>query len=201
LTKNTSLFYAVSMLLIKPFIVLAFWLKIKKKQNFPQNGKLIVCANHSSLMDPILLAVVQKRQIHYMAKAELFKSFYIGGVLKAFGAFPVSREKRDLKSMNRAKNILDEGRVLGIFFEGTRSKDGELLKPKAGAALLAHKTQTPILPVCINRTKGGPVRAFHKTKITIGTPIFPQTEKATKSDLIKMTNEVMEQISVLKLQQ
>jgi 1-acyl-sn-glycerol-3-phosphate acyltransferase len=175
--------------------MLIFGLKIKHKANFPPHERLIVCANHSSLMDPILLALVQKRQIHYMAKSELFRSFYIGGILRAFGAFPIARERRDLKSINMSKQILSEGGVLGIFFEGTRSKTGELLEPKAGAALLAFKTQTPILPVCISRINGGPVRIFHKTEITVGELVFPKKlEKTAKNDLIEMTNEVMQQI-------
>ena len=133
-------------------------LHIKFKVEFRGNENLdeklkgghIVCANHFSNADPILMVLGIKTQIFYMAKEELFtKNRILGKIFKSVGAFPVSRGKGDTTAINKAFQIVEEGKLLGIFPEGTRSKDGELLRPKSGAALIAQKTKVDILPVGI----------------------------------------------------
>ncbi|MEG1994567.1 MAG: lysophospholipid acyltransferase family protein, partial [Oscillospiraceae bacterium] len=134
------------------------WLHIKFKIDFRNNkevekqldGGFIVCANHYSNADPILMAMGINRQIFFMAKEELFnKNWICGKLFYAIGAFPVSRGKGDTTAINRAFEVVEEGKLLGIFPEGTRSKDGELLRPKSGAALIAQKTKSDILPIGI----------------------------------------------------
>ena len=129
-----------------------FKVELRGNENLDEKlkGGHIVCANHHSNADPILMVLGTKRQIFYMAKEELFtKNWLLGKIFKSVGAFPVSRGKGDTIAIHKAFQIVEEGKLLGIFPEGTRSKDGELLRPKSGAALIAQKTKADILPVGI----------------------------------------------------
>lgn len=140
----------------------------------PQTGAVILCCNHASNTDPIRLAYTQKRQIFYMAKEELFRSRFLAHILRALGAFPVARGKGDIGAVNLARRHLEEGDVLGLFLEGTRSKDGNLQKPKAGAVMLSSSCGVPILPCCITARGGGVPKMFRTVVIAYGRPIQPE---------------------------
>ncbi|MFW6269781.1 MAG: lysophospholipid acyltransferase family protein, partial [Bacillota bacterium] len=104
------------------------------------------------------------RQIHFMAKEELFKNPVLGYLLRKIGQFPVKRGKPDRAALKKAFEILKNGGILGIFPEGTtRGKNQELRKAKSGAVLIPIKTETPILPVGINFTG-------RKLKVSVGKP-------------------------------
>lgn len=167
----------------------------------PKSGKYIICPNHISNMDPVFLIMSQKRQIFFMAKSELFKNKIIKKFLYAIGAFPVQRKKGDTKAINKSYDILKNNNVLGIFIEGTRSKDGEFLKPKSGAAMISYKTNTPVIPVYITPKKGKRVKPFKKTIIFYGDPI-PLSElgieKGTGLEFRNASRVIMSRIKELK---
>lgn len=153
--------YAVLRAILSPFIRLIFRVKYINQNNLPKEGSYIIASNHISSFDPFLIAVGQKyRKVHFMAKAELFKNKLLGWLLYSIGTFPVERGKTDVGSVKHFEQILDEGEVMGIFIEGTRSKTGEFLKPKNGAALIAYDTKTPVIPVCITKTEKGRICHF-----------------------------------------
>lgn len=146
--------------------------RILGRENMPLTGKLLVCSNHVTMGDPIYLGcAIPKRQLHYMAKAELFENKLIGGFLKSLGAFPISRGTGGAQGIQTAIDLLEEEKVVCMFPEGTRSKTGELLNPKMGMAMLAYKTHCTILPVAIVGEGGKPPKAFKKMVINIGKPI------------------------------
>ena len=124
---------------LHPLAWLLFPFKALGRENIPPAGAeppVIFCANHVSIIDPVFLEMCQKRHIFFMAKAELFDSWFGRNILgKALGAFPVKRGAGDTGAIDTAEEIVRSGRVLGIFPEGTRSKDGALGRPKSGAAL------------------------------------------------------------------
>ena len=114
------------------------------------SGGAIYCANHIFLFDPAFLAFTEKkRQIHFMAKAELFKNKFTDSVFRACGAFPVARGKGDTHAVRTANDLLEQNKIIGIFPEGTRSKTGELGNGKPGVAMLAYQQQVPIIPFAI----------------------------------------------------
>ncbi len=146
--------------LIRPFFKLFFRVKFINPNNLPKEGAYILVSNHISAIDPIIIAIGQKhRYIHFMGKAELFKNKFLSWFFHSIGCFPVDRGKSDRTSVKHFEQVVNEGHIMGIFFEGTRSKTGEFLKPKSGAALIAYDTKTPIIPVCI--TKIGKKRVCH----------------------------------------
>lgn len=192
--------YAVGRIVVIPIFKLLFFYKVNGKKNVPDEGAFVVCSNHLSNFDPVLLALTQKRQIFYMAKAELFKNKFLAGLIRTLGAFPVTRGAGDGKAVNEAENLIDDGKLLGIFIEGTRSKTGELLRPKSGAAIIAHQKNVPVIPVCITPKKKF-VRVFQKVTISWGKPIMPEELNIQSEDLSeyrKASRLIMERISQLR---
>ena len=165
--------YVVGRIIIIPIFKLLFFYKVNGKQNVPEDGPFIVCSNHLSNFDPVILALTQKRQIFYMAKAELFKNKLLAKLIRTLGAFPVTRGAGDGKAINEAESIIKDGKLLGIFIEGTRSKTGEFLRPKSGASIIAHQMNVPVIPVCIT-PKNKKVKVFQKVTVSWGKPMTPQ---------------------------
>jgi 1-acyl-sn-glycerol-3-phosphate acyltransferase len=145
-----------------------FW-RVEGTENLPKEGGVLLVANHVSAIDPIFLALAVDRQVHFMAKKEIFVFKPLGWLVRKLGSFPVDRGNVDMVSFRQAMRLLKEGRVLGLFPEGTRSKDGKLGKALPGASMFALKTQVPVVPAAIVGTK-----TFWKprsVKVIIGRPI------------------------------
>ena len=116
---------------ITPFARLVFRMRYVGRENIPEKGRLIVCCNHRSVIDPYLVAVPFRRQVRYMAKSELFEDHgrLAAWFLRKMGAFPVRRDKGDAESIRKAAELLEEGGVLGlslihIFLQVARRKLG-----------------------------------------------------------------------------
>ena len=154
-----------------PLVYIPYGLKvIKGKNNLPANGAAIVAGNHISLADPVFLYFAQKRQIHYMAKAELFRNKFLGWVVGGYGGFPVERGSGDTDSLNTAAQLLENGRILGIFPEGTRSKDGRVGRGKAGVLHIAFQSGAPIYPFAVFSKKSA-LKIGSKYTIAFGDPV------------------------------
>lgn len=115
-------------------------------ENIPQDRPLVMASNHRSYADPVILTMPMKRPVTYMAKEELFKNKLFGWFIKKLGAFPVKRGAGDMQVIDDSIAILNSGRNLVIFPEGTRSKDGKVGKGKTGVALIAAKSGADVLP-------------------------------------------------------
>lgn len=173
-TMNKFPLYTFAKTFLPWFFCTLMPIRIRHGEYMPKEGGVILCSNHLSNTDPIRVAYTQKRQIFYMAKEELFRSRFVGGILSALGAFSIARGKVDKGAINLAQRHLKDGDVLGIFIEGTRSKDGNLLPPKSGAVMLARSCSVPILPCCITATGGGMPKLFHPCVVAYGKPIRPE---------------------------
>lgn len=121
--------------------------------NFPQKGPVLVIANHISYWDPVVVGIALNREVHFMGKGELFAYPVLGFLLKKLRAFPLHRERTDIASLKRALALLDEGKVVCIFPEGTRSKTETLLPALPGAAFLARKAGVSVCPVALRRKR------------------------------------------------
>lgn len=190
---------------LKSIVALLFRLgrvKVEGKENFPPEGAVILAGNHMGLWDPVLVAAFIDRQIHYMAKEELFDHVLIARFLRALNAFPVKRGSPDRKAMKTALEILDEQKVLGIFPEGTRSKTGELSKPQHGIAMLVLKGKAPVVPVAfVGTRKVFPWAWFSPVVVKIGSPVSYDEyfdAKLSTSLLEEISQDIMDKISVLR---
>ncbi|MBO6126894.1 MAG: 1-acyl-sn-glycerol-3-phosphate acyltransferase [Clostridia bacterium] len=146
--------------------------EIKGRENFCnlKNGFLI-CSNHISNLDAIFISIALKQKIYFLAKSELFKNRFISYLLTKLGAISIRRGEKDTDAIKKAENVINNNKILGIFIEGTRSKNGDFLRPKSGAAILACKTNSLIIPVCITPLNNKKTKVFQKTIINFGKPI------------------------------
>ncbi len=156
---------------------------ISGKENIPQTGAAVLVINHMSYLDPPLVAVACPRRVSFMAKASLFKVPLLGTLLKIYDSFPVDRGKTDLTAFRTAMRRLKQGRLVGVFPEGTRRRMGyKKLGPlEAGAAYLILKSGVPMVPIAVSGTdkviqKGKRFPRFPKIFVTIGEPIHPLGE-------------------------
>lgn len=119
-------------------------------ENLPRGERgFILASNHRHNCDPLFVAIKLRQQVCYMAKAELFQKKWRGKLLKRLGAFPVERGKGDTGAIDWAKQVLRSGDVLGMFPEGHRSKDGTLLRPKSGTAMISSQTKADVVPCAV----------------------------------------------------
>ena len=201
--KKNRWFYQFVKAVLKPFVKLFFPYEVKGVENLKNiGGGHILCSNHLSNMDPVFLIVIHPKQIYFMGKAELFRNKLSKWFFSNMGAFAVERGKNDKTAINTALELLKTQNILGLFIEGTRSKTGEFLRPKSGAAVLAYNTNSPVLPICITGSgENNKVKMFKKTTISIGAPILIndlniQTE--TRLEFKHATNLIMDSIKRLR---
>lgn len=185
-----------------PFFSLAHPCRLIGKERLPEKGGLF-CANHSSMIDPICLAVALgvKWHMHAMAKAEVLRWPILGWVLKKAGIFGVERGKSDIGAIKTAMKYLKNDEMVLIFPEGTRIKDGvdrfgNESEAKAGAAMLAVRTGAPLVPVYIPPKK----RWFRFTNIVIGEPFYPQVEskKGSAEEYQAIAEDLMSRVYALE---
>ncbi len=155
--------------------------RVYGREHIPEEGPLIICANHINWQDPPAIgsALPHRLRIHFMAKKELFRNPIIAYFLRKAGAFSVDRESADYGAIRRAFQILNAGGVVGLFPEGTRSKTGALQKAQRGSALIAGRSGAPLLPVLVV----GPYRPGRPLRIICG-PLFkiPRLEYSSRNE-------------------
>jgi len=170
--------------LVSIFFHLKYKINIINEGNIPElKGGYIVAANHQSYADPPLIAAIIRGKFSFMAKEELFKKNpFFTFIIKACGAFPVTRGSGDDAPLKLAEEKLNEGRIFVIFPEGTRSKDGTIGRVKSGIAVIAGQANAPVLPVCIRYGEK------NKIDVNIGKLIPAEELKADPEDRKSVRN-------------
>lgn len=186
--------YSFFVRLLRGIIILFSGLEVHGLENIPDQGGAVIVANHVSLLDPVVLGCSIKRPIHFMAKAELFKNPFLNWLFSKLYAFPVRRGVADREAIRTAIQRLELGNLLGVFPEGTRSK--ELQEIHNGAALFGLKANVPIIPVYMHNTDF--LKFRRKISVYIGQPIIPKADaKTNKTELLAISNQIAEQFSLL----
>ena len=161
-------------------------------ERIPASGPVILAANHESIWDPFILGVATPREIHYMAKAELFASRPLAAVMRSLNAFPVERGGGDQEAMSEAGRLLAGGAVLGIFPQGT-SKPERQIGWHRGAARLALASGAPLVPVRLNGTRGLPLPS--RVRIVVGEPIAVEPGRPTIAAAKSLTEQIEQAIT------
>lgn len=174
--------------------------KVSGQENIPKSGGVIIAANHISNWDPPVVASFVPRHVHFMAKQELFEVPVFGWVIRKMHAFPVRRGTADRTAIKTAIRLLEEGHCLGLFPEGTRSKDGALQKAEPGLALIAMKAGVPVVPAVIVGTERicAAGSFFPKLKIRYGKPLQLAEGQTDKADLQNFSQRIMDEIERLR---
>jgi glycerol-3-phosphate dehydrogenase (NAD(P)+) len=188
------IFYWLVRGVLQPFFHVYFRLSRIGREHIPQDGPVILAANHRSFLDPFVIATMARRPLYYVAKKELFRNRLQGWVLNSLGAFPVDRGNADHDSIDTAKAILRRGDAVLIFPEGTRVRPGPPGRPKRGVGRLALETGAPVVPVAVIGTtdvrKGWRIRP-RKVRIRAGRPLtFPRAENASRELAAAVTDRI-----------
>ena len=188
---------------MRPILFLFTRYKVEGKDNIPQQGPLIVVSNHLSMSDPPVLSTSVPRSIAFMTKEELFSDPILGPFARGWHAFPIRRGHLDREALRQADQVLRDGLALGIFPEAMRSPTGKMQQGYTGAALIALRNKSPILPVGIKGAdKLNKISfIFHRPELTvnIGKPfMLPHSGgRLTKEQLALATDIIMRKIAEL----
>lgn len=145
----SSFVYALTRIILTTPLTLLYRFRVEGAANWPSRGPAIIASNHSSNFDPCLVGIAYPGQIRWMAKAELWRVPLLGWLITRLGAFPVRRGESDREAIRRARELLGEAWVVGMFPEGTRQRSGSLGQAQAGVGLLALEPDVPVIPVRI----------------------------------------------------
>lgn len=162
-----TLFYRTTHVVLGPLWRCMYRMKVRGVEHFPLTGPVLVVCNHRAMTDPFFLGINVPRQIHYMAKYELWKFKPLGWAMEGFGTFPVVRGEPDRSAVKRAVEILAEGGVLGLFPEGGVRSGSQLAPIRSGVSLFSMREGVITVPAALRGTD----RAFRH-----GIPRLPHVE-------------------------
>ena len=187
-------------IILYPFYRLLFWYSVTGLENIPQTGGVIFSSNHISYLDPVLWIIVIRRRIRFMAKQELFKNPLLGWFLRRMDVFGIERGGGDMAAVKTAIRVVRNGEILGLYPEGTRSKDGQPGRAKTGVALIAKAAKCDVVPAAV--ICRGKMRLFKRVKLVVGKPVSYQeivsrAPDNSRESLRAAADYIMERITTL----
>ncbi len=185
-----------------------FGLRVRGAEHVPARGPALIVSNHQSILDPPVIGGAARRQIYFLAKAELFRIPMFGSLIRALHARPVRREGSDPGALRTAAQLLGEGKALLVFPEGTRSLNGRLGEGKPGVGMLAVTSGAPVVPVYVSGTlealpKGSAWPRRSQVSVSFGPALHfkPRNGAGRKERYREAALEMMRGIAELKEQQ
>lgn len=192
--------YAASQAVIRLIVGTTCGLKYEGAGDVPQEGPLLLAANHKSYLDPPVVGAGLPREIRYFAKKQLFGLPLFGRLISHFGAIPVDRDNFDRRGLVRALELLRGGDALLVFPEGTRIRRSGFAEPKEGIGMLARKAGVPVVPVYIEAS-WDPRRSLTRRipiRVRFGRPmVFSETDGSGREAYGEITRRVMAAIREL----
>ncbi len=188
----SSRYYARAYDMLAPMASFLHPIRVEGLENIPKDEPVVLCPNHSSNWDPILLicALGREANLRIMGKNQLFKIPILRTFLRKMGVFPVDRGNSDIGAVKNSIQALRDGSMLLVFPEGTRVRGKKKdVRPKGGIAMIAIRSGAKLLPVYIGVKK----RLFSKVPILFGKPFDPEYtgRKGTAEEYQANADEVM----------
>lgn len=209
--KQMGAAYGLGRFFIAPLARAVYRPRVEGRENVPRTGPVIFASNHLSFIDSIAIPVASPRPVHFLAKSTYFEKWASRQFFTAIGAIPVERGagKAALDALDQQRALLEDGRAVALYPEGTRSLDGRLYKGRTGVAFLALQTGAPVVPVgLIGTDKVMPVGAkipTTKERITVrfGEPLDLSPHGPASSGRARRgaTDEIMAAIHALSEQE
>jgi 1-acyl-sn-glycerol-3-phosphate acyltransferase len=163
--------WVVGRLTIQPVVQVFARLRVYGKERVPAEGGIVVACNHFSWLDPAALGAACPRTMYYMAKIEAHRVPGLGQLIRAFGTFSVRRGESDREAVRMMRQVVREGKALGLFVEGTRQRSGEPGPVQPGAAMVALQEDVPIVPAAVYGSHSWRPGNFHPVSIVWGEPM------------------------------
>lgn len=192
--------YGILRVFFTLFFKTLFRAKVFGLENVPDEGGVILAANHLSNWDPPFLATFLARKVSYMAKQELFDVPIFGRAIRGLRAFPVRRGASDRAAIKTAVAELRAGRCVGLFPEGTRSRDGKVHDAGAGVALIAALSGAPVVPAAIIGTNEifSTGKLLPGLKVIYGVPLTFDGKRNDHGAQREFSRKLMDEIRKMK---
>lgn len=189
--------YRFFVFMLKFFFLITRGIDVTGLENVPAQGGAVVAGTHTTMFDPVAIAIAVRRPVHFMAKDELFHLPVLGWLFRRVHAFPVKRGLADRDAIRTAQERVTQGHLLGIFPEGTRNRACEEMLPlQGGAALISIKTGVSVIPVVVKGLK--PFRFRKPIKVVFGQPIdLGGPKKANKAEVAHGNELISAQFKLL----
>jgi 1-acyl-sn-glycerol-3-phosphate acyltransferase len=175
-----------------PLFRVVFRIQTSGKEHLPEEGPVILAANHQAFCDSLFIPLVVRRRVTFLAKAEYFDDPKSAWFYRAVGQIPIRRGDgtEAARSLETAAEVLDERKVVALYPEGTRSPDERCYRGHTGIARLALETRAPVVPIGIRGTAevqpigSRMLRPFRKVTVAFGEPM-----KLTEAELIAVDDD------------
>ncbi len=199
-------YYRIGYTLSKLAGKLAFRHRVYGRENLIEEGPAILASNHQSYLDPPLVGICCRQDIYYLARDTLFQIPVAGWIISKLNTVPVDRKRGDIAALKTIIRLLQEGKRVIIFPEGTRSLDGNLQPARAGLGMVIAKTFAPVVPVRIFGSfdalpKTGGLK-FRPVTVVVGKPLrFTPADVAAggRGAYQALSDRVMAAIAALEL--
>jgi len=185
-----------------------FHFRVVGKEEVPLTEGVILAANHVSYVDPLFIGVaLAERQLHFLAKEELFRFPLFGTLMRGLHAFPVRRGQGDRGAIRQCLRLLAEGEMLLMFPEGTRGDGMALLEAEGGIGFLAARSGCPVVPVYVQGTdhvlpRGKWFPRLRPVTVYFGRPLRLAAEtnrKESRWSYRQLSEQVMREIGALRV--
>jgi 1-acyl-sn-glycerol-3-phosphate acyltransferase len=160
--------YYIGSLLIRIILRICWRYRKIGTEHIPKSGGVIIASNHVAYVDPPFLGAASHREFYYLAKAELFSNALFGWLIGKYNAIPVTRGAFDRKAISRAVELLQEGKALLLFPEGTRNRRDQFLEPKLGVGKIALEAGVAIVPAYIHNSGNIFSNFIRRKRLVIG---------------------------------
>ncbi|TAK22370.1 MAG: 1-acyl-sn-glycerol-3-phosphate acyltransferase [Chloroflexota bacterium] len=194
-------FYTFAVVVIRFLLKTIVRFELRGIENVPVAGPIMIVSNHINIADPPIIGGTLGRKVLFMAKEELFTVPVMGWIVANFDAFPVKRGAADRQALRNAELAASLGIAVGMFPEGTRSRDGVMKRAFPGAAMVALRANCPIVPVGIDGSEHlfSSLRRGRRAtvKVTYGQPFRLETPSEGAGRLDRLTDTMMRRVADL----
>ena len=192
--NTTDAVWVVGRLTIQPVVQVFTRLRVYGKERVPKDGGVVIACNHFSWIDPPALGAACPRTMYYMAKIEAHRVPGLGQLIRAFGTFSVRRGESDREAVRTMRQVVSEGKALGMFVEGTRQRSGVPGEIQPGAAMVALQESVPILPVAVHGSQTWKPGNFHPVSVVWGEPMtfdgLPKGGRGYREASVELQGEI-----------
>lgn len=196
--------YRIMWFTIGLLIKLYWWVRARDRHLVPRDRGAILASNHVAAIDPVLICMVFWRQVCWLAKVELVKARKVSWFFRGAGVIPVDRDAPQEESIEKAARVVKEGKLFGIFPEGTRSPDGRVYRGYTGVARVAQRSGAPVIPTAVlgsNRShrKGRRVAKPVPCVVRFGAPMYFEIREGEDEHAAhrRFTDEVLDAVAAL----